>query len=1107
MIFNTQNNEGKLWYKDGIIYQVHVKAYRDSNNDGIGDIPGLIEKLDYIKSLGIDIIWLLPFYPSPLKDDGYDIADYLNINPDYGTIEDFKRFLKEAHRRKIKVITELVLNHTSDQHQWFQRARKSPPGSEERNYYVWSDTPEKYKEARIIFSDFETSNWTWDSKAKAYYWHRFYSHQPDLNFENPRVHKSLLKAVDFWFDLGVDGLRLDAVPYLYEREGTNCENLPETHAFLKKINAHIQNKYTNKMLLAEANQWPEDAVAYFGNGDECQMAFHFPLMPRIYMATQMENRFPIIDILEQTPPIPENCQWAMFLRNHDELTLEMVTDEERDYMYRFFARDTKAKINLGIRRRLAPLMENSRRKIELMNILLFSFPGTPIIYYGDEIGMGDNYYLGDRNGVRTPMQWSPDRNAGFSDTNPQKLFLPVIIDPEYNYETINVEVQERTTSSLLWWMKRAIALRKKYISFGRGTLEFLSPSNAKVLAFFRKYEEEIILVVVNLSRYSQAVELDLRDYSGYTPVEVFSRNKFPAIQNAWYVLTLSPYDYYWFVLEKQKDLQHQEIRDIPELKSAKGWKKFLQEDIDFLIEEGIIQDYMEYHKRGDFQSSGFQGIEKIDHVFLSDDMRYSIMFFSVNYLDKSPEILLLPLKAASGREAEFILNSSTSEVVVKIRSEKEDFLLYDGILDEGFRKEMFDSFFWKKSLKGKRGEISVSLKKRTRKIISEMDDPESSILNVRPFSYSLQYKDKLFLKIYSRPEEGIQPGEELLNYFESSTSYRNVPSLDGAVYYIPNGKRPLTIGILNEYIPHQGTAWRYFSDALGKYFDNILSRNPEELKKTISFKSFFSDKEAIEENSELCEIADTINLSNASLLGIRTGEMHIALASDQEKKDFAPEAFSTLYQRSIYQSIRSSIRNTFRNIRNKEELKEMFDDFSQSEEILLKFAGKMVEQKIDADKLRIHGDYHLQQVLFTGKDFVITNFEGISSAALSERRLKRSPLRDIASMLWSFHFAAFKGLDKYRNQGIGTEEDLDYFAGQWWLCMSSSFLNAYFSTISETDFIPDSKETISYLINFYLLDKTFMEINNLLHKEPELLHIPVDLIKYLLIEIGGEVNV
>src|SRR5579884_786526 len=472
-----------LWYKDAIIYELHVRAFHDSNEDGMGDFRGLAQKLDYLQDLGVTAIWLLPFSPSPWRDDGYDISDYNDVHPAYGTLKDFHHFLREAHRRGLRVITEIVINHTSDQHPWFQRARRSPPGSKWRDFYVWSDTPEKYRNARIIFKDFESSNWSWDPVAKAYYWHRFYAHQPDLNFDSPHVREAVKGVADFWLAMGVDAFRLDAIPYLYEREGTNCENLPETHEFLKELRRHIDERHPGRMLLAEANQWPEDAIPYFGNGDECHMSFHFPLMPRLFMAIRMEDRFPIIEILEQTPPLPANCQWAIFLRNHDELTLEMVTDDERDYMYRVFAHDRQMRINLGIRRRLAPLLGNDRRKIELMNALLFSMPGTPVIYYGDEIGMGDNIYLGDRNGVRTPMQWSADRNAGFSRANPQRLYLPVIIDPEYHYETVNVEAQQNNSWSLLWWMKRMIEHRREYKAFGRGSIDFLTPSNRRVLAF------------------------------------------------------------------------------------------------------------------------------------------------------------------------------------------------------------------------------------------------------------------------------------------------------------------------------------------------------------------------------------------------------------------------------------------------------------------------------------------------------------------------------------------------------------------------------------------------------------------------------------------------
>ncbi len=520
--------ENPLWYKDAVIYEVHVRAFFDSEGDGIGDFLGLTQKLDYLQDLGITAIWLLPFYPSPLRDDGYDIADYTDIHPQYGKLDDFRAFLEAAHDRGIRVITELVLNHTSDQHPWFQRARRAPAGSPERDFYVWCDSPERYKEVRVIFQDFEPSNWSWDPLAKAYYWHRFYAHQPDLNFDNPTVWNAIFPVVDFWLGLGVDGMRLDAVPYLYEREGTNCENLPETHQFLKALRAHVDERFPGRMLLAEANQWPEDAVTYYGEGDECHMVFHFPLMPRLFMALHQEDRFPIHDIMAQTPLVPESCQWCLFLRNHDELTLEMVTDEERDYMYRAYARDLNARINLGIRHRLAPLLRDDRRRIELMFALLFSLPGTPVIYYGDEIGMGDNIYLGDRNGVRTPMQWSADRNAGFSRANPQRLYLPVVIDPEYHYETVNVEAQHGNPSSLLWWLKRMITLRKSFHSFGRGSFRLLRPENTKVLVFVREHEEERVLVVANLSRFVQYVQLDLKDYAGCVPEELLGPHAIPA---------------------------------------------------------------------------------------------------------------------------------------------------------------------------------------------------------------------------------------------------------------------------------------------------------------------------------------------------------------------------------------------------------------------------------------------------------------------------------------------------------------------------------------------------------------------------------------------------
>jgi maltose alpha-D-glucosyltransferase / alpha-amylase len=721
-----------LWYKDAIIYELHVKSFCDSNGDGIGDFRGLTEKLDYIEDLGVTAIWLLPFYPSPLRDDGYDISDYFNVHPDYGTLRDFKEFLREAHRRNIRVITELVVNHTSDQHPWFKRSRQAKADSPWRNFYVWSEAPEKYQDARIIFKDFETSNWAWDHVAKAYYWHRFYSHQPDLNYDHPQVRKAILRVLDFWLGMGVDGLRLDAVPYLFEREGTNCENLPETYAFLKALRGHVESKFKNRMLLAEANQWPEDAAAYFGNGELSHMAFHFPLMPRIFIGMQMEDRFPIIDILEQTPTIPETCQWALFLRNHDELTLEMVTDEERDYMYRVYAKDPHARINLGIRRRLAPLMDNNRRRIELMNFLLFSFPGTPVLYYGDEIGMGDNYYLGDRNGVRTPMQWSPDRNAGFSRANPQKLYMPVIIDPEYHSESINVENQQRNPSSLLWYMKRIIAMRKRFQAFGRGTLEFLLPDNPKILAFIRRYGNESILVVANLSRYFQVGELDLSSYAGCVPEELGSQNRFPTIRESPYILTLGPHNYLWLSLKKEEEaITVSGERMIPELRVATGWEDVLEEETRKRLEDEVLPEYLKNCRWFGGKARTIRKVQMIEVIpVMKDGDSSQVLLLQVRYAEGTQDLYLLPLsfaltrKAASPSEefvvegmrvrldydwltlkAKLIMEEFPQSLIARLRAGEDEGILYDAAYDTRFHEAILTTIQQRKRTKGTRGEL------------------------------------------------------------------------------------------------------------------------------------------------------------------------------------------------------------------------------------------------------------------------------------------------------------------------------------------------------------------------------------------------------------------
>jgi maltose alpha-D-glucosyltransferase/alpha-amylase len=536
-----------LWYKDAVFYELHVKAYSDANGDGMGDFPGLLTRLDHLKALGIDCVWLLPMYPSPFRDDGYDISDYCAVHPQYGTLDDFRAFLAAAHERGLRVITELVLNHTSDQHPWFKEARSSPD-SPKRDYYVWSDTDDRYRGVRIIFRDTEMSNWAWDPVSKAYYWHRFFSHQPDLNFDNPAVREEIWRAMRFWLELGVDGFRVDAVPYLVEREGTSCENLPETHAVVRELRRRMDAEFPGRMLLAEANMWPEEVRPYFGDGDGFHMAFHFPLMPRMFMALQLEDRKPLVEIVERTPEIPASCQWGLFLRNHDELTLEMVTDAERDYMYEEYARDPVARINLGIRRRLAPLLDADRRRIELMNALLLSLPGSPVLYYGDEIGMGDNVYLGDRNGVRTPMQWTGGWNGGFSTADPERLYQPLISNPVYGYQAVNVESQRRQENSLLNWTRRVLEVRRSTRVFGRGSITFLRPANHRVLAYVRSLDSEQVLVVNNLSGTAQAVELDLGALAGAIPIEMFGRSLFPRIRERPYVMTLGPYDFFWFKL-------------------------------------------------------------------------------------------------------------------------------------------------------------------------------------------------------------------------------------------------------------------------------------------------------------------------------------------------------------------------------------------------------------------------------------------------------------------------------------------------------------------------------------------------------------------------------
>jgi maltose alpha-D-glucosyltransferase/alpha-amylase len=1126
----TYLEDDPLWYKDAVIYEVHVRTFYDSNNDGIGDFQGLREKLGYLEDLGVTAIWLLPFYPSPLKDEGYDTADYTDIHPDYGTLRDFREFLRDAHGRGIRVIIEMVLNHTSDQHPWFQRARRARPGSSARDFYVWSDTAEKFGDARIIFKDFEPSNWAWDPLAKAYYWHRFYSHQPDLNYRNPQVRRAVFRAIDFWFGMGVDGLRLDAVPYLYEREGTNCENLPETHELIKELRTHIDGKYKNRMLLAEANQWPEDASAYFGLGDECHMAFHFPLMPRMFMSVQMEDRFPIIDILEQTPEIPASCQWTLFLRNHDELTLEMVTDEERDYMYRVYAKDTRARINLGIRRRLAPLNNNDRRKMELMNVLLLSFPGTPVIYYGDEIGMGDNYYLGDRNGVRTPMQWSSDRNAGFSKTNPQRLYLPVIIDPEYHYEALNVENQDRNPSSLLWWMRRVMAMRKRFKAFGRGALQFLMPDNTKTLAYLRKYEDEHILAVVNLSRFSQVVELDLSGYAGCVPEDVFSHNEFPAVKDSPYMLTLGPHGYHLFVLkhvEKEEGAGQEGV--LPELAVRGQWKNVLEGRDRLRFERQVLPRYLRGCRW--FGGKGrVIGRARISEALPVSDSSYSayLLFVEVEYIEGVPETYLLPVTFVSTGRAgqpaeEFVAEGMSLRLdydwlrvraaqmleefprsgIVRLTAGEEEGVLCDASYDRRFQELLLSMVSQRKRLRLDRGQLLAFRGRTFGELLGEEALPLSSrALKAEQTNTSVLYGQKFFLKLYRKIYEGVNPDAEITRFLTAKTGFRNLPLFAGSIEYREAGAEPVVLALLQGFAQSQGDAWELTRGAVAQYFERVLVHRAEaaevpEVPRSLLGVDFSSIPPLLQ------ELIGGVYSEMAALLGKRTGELHLALAGGRGDPNFEPEPFSMLYQRSLYQSMRSLTRRVMLSLRRglrklPEDVQQSVSEVLASEQAIMSGFRKILQKKYSAFKMRVHGDYHLGQVLYTGKDFVIIDFEGEPARSLSERRLKRSPLVDVAGMVRSFHYAAYSALFEQAAIRPGDVALLEPWVEPWYHYVSGVFLGSYLQALGGSPIVREEREELETLLQSFLLEKAVYELGYEVNNRPDWLVIPLKGIEYIL---------
>jgi maltose alpha-D-glucosyltransferase/alpha-amylase len=1147
-----------LWYKDAIIYEIHVRAFADSNNDGIGDFQGLIGKLDYLQDLGVTCLWLLPFMPSPLRDDGYDIADYTDVNPSYGTLDDFKQFLDAAHKRNIQVMIELVINHTSDQHPWFKAARLAPPGSPERDMYVWSDTDQKYQGVRIIFTDTEKSNWTWDDTAKAFYWHRFFSHQPDLNFDHPRVMQEVIAAMRFWLDMGVDALRLDAIPYLIERDGTSCENVPETHVKIKEIRAVIDAEYSNRLILAEANMWPADVRPYFGDADECHMAFHFPLMPRIYMALRQEDRLPITDIMAQTPEIPPECQWGLFLRNHDELTLEMVTDDERDYMNLAYASDPRMRINVGIRRRLAPLVDNNRGRIELLNSLLLSFPGTPIMYYGDEIGMGDNIYLGDRNGVRTPMQWNSDRNAGFSRCDPARLYFPVVMDPVYGYQVVNVEAQLSDQSSLLHWSRNMIALRKLFQVFGRGTLRFLHPENRKILAYIRDLAREdgtheTVLCVANLSRFAQPVDLDLKDFAGAQPVEMLGYVSFPPITAQPYVLSVAPYSFLWFELqpaaagsaptpEASTNLEAAEVDEetsqIALALQTEGWSA-LTLGPGLALLQSRLPAWLARQRWFGAKTRPIQQIRIANFVTLPSrsaqpkQQATALFFVEITYSQGEPDTYQFPLALSSGGDLETITASAPNSIIATLFTSGGPVVLHDAAVREDFRQALLTLIEEHSTLPANRpGDEAQTLEGSTTSAFPEARGTgilPSRISSAEQSNSNVLYDQRMILKLFRRLEPGQNPDVEIGRFLTEVANFPRIAPFLGQINLnkarVPDSllsgeaKGPIlrqgisessatsdsttpnstTTAMLQQLIPNQGDGWQWTLDDLSRFYESVAGCPPPPSSRPATL---LTDGQIPKEADEKAGLY----LAAAALLGRRTAELHLALATPTDDPAFAAEPFTPKDLSLDANRIDTQIHRTLDALRAGMAtlgtdgvqaltaddaatlLSRRIELFARAHAIT-KQTG--TEPETSGKRIRIHGDYHLGQVLRAHGDFVLLDFEGEPARTLAERRRKQSPLKDVAGMLRSFSYAAYTGLDQYVQRHPDALRALDPWARLWQNAVCTAFLNAYKQTIAaDPSLLPEATQAQA-LLDAYLLEKALYELLYELNNRPTWVRIPL----------------
>ncbi len=1070
---STTYRREPLWYKDAIIYELNIKGFFDSNGDGIGDFAGLEQKLDYLEELGVTAIWTLPFYPSPLRDDGYDIQDYYEVSPPYGNIDDFKRFLDAAHSRGLQVITELVINHTSDQHEWFQRARRAPVGSPERDYYVWSDTDEKWPDVRIIFTDTETSNWTWDPVAKQYYWHRFFHHQPDLNYDSPLVQDEIFKVLDYWMSMGIDGFRLDAIPYLFEREGTNGENLPETHQFLKKLRKHVDDNYDNVLFLAEANMWPEESASYFGDGDECHMNYHFPLMPRMYMSIKMEDRHPITDIFDQTPEIPENCQWATFLRNHDELTLEMVTDEERDFMYNVYASDRTARINLGIRRRLAPLMDNDRGKIELLNVLLMSLPGTPVLYYGDEIGMGDNYYLGDRDGVRTPMQWNNNENAGFSEANPHSLYLPVIRDTEYSYRWVNVRRQQHNPNSLLNWTRKLLAKRKSFQVFGRGTIQWLKPDNGRILAFVREYEQERVVVVVNLSRHPQSVQLDLAEFEGSKVREVFGQTFFNEVSREPYTITMPGHGYYWLQLEETFTI-NRDRRDLSKVVlSTKNLADFMSRANLRALETKVLPKYLSSVEWMGARAGQLDSVKVFDHRLQTNGERhFGWLLLEVNYLEGLPEMIQLPLAFHLKREE--VDYSSRQEAIAFVQNEERSVVLIDALYDEEYRRGLAQGL---KEFGEMKNFQFIAQESMANTAIQDTTLQHSGT------EYVLLHSKDFNIKFYRRVDVVDVPDLEVKRML-NRRGYQAAPQVVGTLHFTPSKRLNATLAIFEERTTSEGNAWDYVLNNMRRFADDMTTRlqrkeeteeaHPEEVQvtDTVMYKDMPGPIQDLLGPAFVTRIAE---------LGRTTAAYH-TLLEDIEEPGFKSEQLSLHYQRSVYAGLKGDVRSSIDLIKKvlpelNEENRGLAKELLEREEELHARLKRIYAHKIESDKIRIHGDFTMEQVMLTEDSFVIQNFDGDPDRTYSQRRLRRSPSKDIANMMRSINYAVGMVYDESRG---GLRKEVAQQLWEWLRTanryLSAEFLTAYRKATTGTRLLPEDETDLEVLLDVFRIEKALQEL-------------------------------